>query len=125
MVRRAFVRVGDGEIHYAEEGAGPAVLLLHQTPRSWAEYRDVLPVVDGADTVEDGSHLVALWQGRAGFYPQGRPDLLERFVRDALKAGLPATHEGHRAVAEYAMEDKLGAIRVPVLLIGATADPFA
>jgi pimeloyl-ACP methyl ester carboxylesterase len=219
-MRRAFVQVRDGEIHYAEEGDGPPVLLLHQTPRSWDEYRDVLPilgqryraiamdtigfgdssrapwpgsieryasvaaqflnaleieraavvghhtggviafelaasrpelvealvlsstplvdaefrraraelgrpVVDGADTVDDGSHLVALWQGRSGFYPEGRPDLLERFVRDALKAGLPATHEGHRAVAEYGMDDKLDAIRVPVLLIGATADPFA
>jgi pimeloyl-ACP methyl ester carboxylesterase len=220
MVRRAFVRVGDGEIHYAEDGTGPAVLLLHQTPRSWDEYRDVLPllgrryraiamdtigfgdssqapwpgsieryaavaaqflealgiertavvghhtggviafelaasrpelvdalvlsstplvdaefrraraelgrpIVDAVEPAADGSHLTALWQGRAGFYPPGRLDLLERFVRDALKAGLDATHEGHRAVAEYAMEDNLDAIRAPVLLIGATADPYA
>ncbi|HKX44508.1 MAG TPA: alpha/beta fold hydrolase [Burkholderiaceae bacterium] len=44
-VRRAFVDLPHGQVHYAECGAAdaPAILLLHQTPRSWAEYRGVLP----------------------------------------------------------------------------------
>lgn len=44
-IRRAFADLRDGQVHYAQCGAVDAepVLLLHQTPRSWAEYRDVLP----------------------------------------------------------------------------------
>jgi pimeloyl-ACP methyl ester carboxylesterase len=39
------VAVPAGEIHCAIAGSGPPVLLLHQTPRSWDEYRDVLPLL--------------------------------------------------------------------------------
>ena len=42
-VERRFVDVPAGTVHCAIAGSGPAVLLLHQTPRSWDEYRDVLP----------------------------------------------------------------------------------
>jgi pimeloyl-ACP methyl ester carboxylesterase len=42
------VALPHGRLVYAEAGAGPPVLLLHQTPRSWDEYRDVLPrLADG------------------------------------------------------------------------------
>ncbi|NUS04283.1 MAG: alpha/beta hydrolase [Nonomuraea sp.] len=34
-----------GQIHYASCGTGQPVLLLHQTPRSWDEYREVLPLL--------------------------------------------------------------------------------
>jgi len=46
-IRRAYARVPHGQLHYAECGdaAAPAVLLLHQSPRSWAEYRAVLPLL--------------------------------------------------------------------------------
>lgn len=39
-IRRAFAELGDGQVHYAQCGPEDAevVLLLHQTPRSWAEY---------------------------------------------------------------------------------------
>ena len=218
-IRRAFADLSVGQVHYAACGdaEAPAVLLLHQSPRSWAEYREVLPLVgarhraiamdtagfgdsaDGgvpasiaqwarvarelldalgivrADVVghhtggviavelaaafpgrvrslvlsstpytgeafriaraerppidevapsEDGSHLAALWQRRQGFYPEGRPDLLEAFVRDALKVG-HRLEEGHRAVASYRMEERIGRVTQPVLIIRATADPFA
>ncbi|GAB3767327.1 alpha/beta fold hydrolase [Ramlibacter monticola] len=45
--RRAYVDLPHGQVHYAEcgERGAPAVLLLHQTPRSWAEYREVLPLL--------------------------------------------------------------------------------
>ncbi|GAA1539048.1 alpha/beta fold hydrolase [Nocardioides humi] len=43
-----------GQLHYAESGSGAPVLLLHQTPRSWDEYRDVLPLL-GA-----GRHAIAM-----------------------------------------------------------------
>ncbi len=46
-LRRAFADLSVGQVHYAECGMhpGPAVLLLHQSPRSYAEYRDVLPLI--------------------------------------------------------------------------------
>jgi pimeloyl-ACP methyl ester carboxylesterase len=44
-VERAFVRTPLGQIHYATAGSGSPVVLLHQTPRSWDEYRDVVPLL--------------------------------------------------------------------------------
>jgi pimeloyl-ACP methyl ester carboxylesterase len=46
-VTRRFVQTTAGTIHcaIAGEGNGQDVLLLHQTPRSWTEYRDVLPLL--------------------------------------------------------------------------------
>ena len=75
-------------------------------------------------TSADGSHLTALWRKRQAFYPQGRPELLEAFVLDALKAGT-YVEAGHRAVAAYRMEERLGRIVQPTLVIRATDDPFA
>ena len=69
-------------------------------------------------------HLAALWQKRQPFYPAGRPELLQAFVADALKAS-GDVEAGHRAVASYRMEDRLGAVRAPVLLLHASDDPFA
>ena len=44
-VERAFIPTKSGRIHIASAGQGFPVLLLHQTPRSWDEYRDVLPIL--------------------------------------------------------------------------------
>ena len=44
-VERRFVTTRLGRIHVAMAGTGFPVLLLHQTPRSWDEYRDVLPLL--------------------------------------------------------------------------------
>jgi pimeloyl-ACP methyl ester carboxylesterase len=46
-IRRAFADLSIGQVHFASCGdaAAPAVLLLHQTPRSWLEYRAVLPAI--------------------------------------------------------------------------------
>ena len=216
-MKRAFVDTPDGQIHYRTAGAGRPVLLLHQTPRSSDEYRDVIPIlsrelrvvamdtigygdsfkpvracaiedyaqgalalldglgipraavvghhtgaviaielasaqpdrverlvlsaspfVDAADRVRrktrppidevevkpDGSHLVELWRRRRAFYPKDRPDLLTRFVIDALRAGERA-EEGHRAVSAYRMEDRIGRIRCPTLVVCGTEDPFS
>jgi len=216
-VTRAFLDTPEGHIHYQTAGSGPAVLLLHQTPRSSDEYRDVMPIlardfrVVAMDTVgygdsykpaspsriedyargalalldglglgsvalvghhtgaviaielaashpervdrlvlsaspfidaaerarrqgralvdhvteqDDGSHLVDLWRGRQAFYPAGRTDLLTRFLTDALKAGAKI-REGHEACSAYRMEDALGRIRCPTLLVCGTEDPFS
>lgn len=217
-IERRFVQVPDGTVHCALGGVGEPVLLLHQTPRSWDEYRDVLPLMArrrraiamdtmgfgdssrlpaGEDSVErwaqvavslldaleieqaavvghhtgayvaaemavahpervravvlssldlatreerfaqlvgrapvdevdrdaDGSHLLELWRLRAPFYPS-ETGLLERYLVDCLKAGDLAA-EGHRVVARYPSEERVLLIACPVLLIGATADPYA
>jgi hypothetical protein len=44
-IHRSYANTPDGQIHYATAGQGKPVLLLHQTPRSWDEYRDVLPII--------------------------------------------------------------------------------
>jgi pimeloyl-ACP methyl ester carboxylesterase len=213
-IRRGFAELPDAEIHYAEVGTGDPVLLLHQTPRSWTEYRHVLPllgrrrraiamdtlgygdsskpprpeedsiegyaaavvglldalgieraslvghhtggviaievaasrpervdrlvlsctpftgaegrrdptIVDDVEHADDGSHLVGLWRGRHAMYPEGRPELLREFMIDALRAG-PRAAEGHRAVWRYRMEDRIGRVRAPALLIAAPRDP--
>lgn len=217
-VERRFVPVPAGVVHCALAGAGEPVLLLHQTPRSWDEYRDVLPLLArrrraiamdtagfgdssrlpaGEDSIErwaevavgvldvlgieqaavvghhtgayvaaemavsyparvqavvlsslhlgtkeerlaqldapapvddversaDGAHVLELWRGRAPFYPADT-ELLERYLVDCLKAGDLAA-DGHRVVARYPSEERLPLLACPVLLIGATADPYA
>lgn len=215
-IRRGYADTPYGQLHYAECGEGPPVVLLHQTPRSWDEYREVLPLlgrthraiamdtlgfgasaplaehsieayaaaavafldalglrraalvghhtggvvaveaaaraperiealvlsstpyvdaagraarrgrppIDHVDPDPDGAHLAELWRRRRGFYPPGRPDLLTRFVRDALTLG-DDVEKGHEAVARYRMEDRIGLVRCPVLCVGASADPHA
>jgi pimeloyl-ACP methyl ester carboxylesterase len=213
----AYADTPTGRIHYVEAGTGDPMLLLHQTPRSCDEYRELIPLlatrrrVVAMDTIgfgasdpvpgegsieafaraagelldalhigelcvmghhtggviavelaarrpdqvrelvlsstpfvdeaarrrrssrpavddvpfhEDGHHLALLWQQRQRFYPEGRPDVLTRFVIDALRAG-DNTVAGHRAVSVYRMEDRVGAVRARTLLIGASADPYA
>ena len=52
-IRRGYADTSRGQVHYAEvipaSPASPAplvpVVLLHQTPRSWDEYREVLPLL--------------------------------------------------------------------------------
>ena len=216
MIRFGYADTRYGQLHYAECGSGAPVLLLHQTPRSADEYREVLPLlgarfhavamdtigfgasarapehsieayadaalafldarglgpvylaghhtggviavevaaraperirrlvlsatpyvdaearaarrgrpsVDRVEPRPDGTHLAELWQRRQAFYPPDRPDLLHRFVRDALAAG-PDLEAGHAAVSGYQMEDRIGLVRCPVLCIGAAADPHS
>lgn len=45
MIEHRYIEVPGGTIHCAIAGRGAPVLLLHQTPRSWDEYRDVLPLL--------------------------------------------------------------------------------
>jgi pimeloyl-ACP methyl ester carboxylesterase len=98
-----------------------AALVLSSTALTDETYRATPPDESDVDVGEDGESLRA---SRAGFYPTDRPDLLERYVADALRAG-PLTRLGHQVVASYRMEDKLERLRMPVLLIGADEDPYA
>lgn len=216
-ISRRFVETSSGRVHVAECGEGMPVLLLHQTPRSWDEFRDVLPrlgqsfraiamdtrgfgdsdglpvekvsiegwataaielaealglgrfaavghhtgavialemaaqvpdritglvlsaiplvnsdrrakhegarMIDEVTIQPDGGHLMELWQRRAPFYPEkNRPELLHRFISDALKAG-PMMVEGHRVVNRYHMEDRIGLVSCPTLILVPMLDP--
>ena len=224
-LRYGYAETPLGQLHYAEAGGGEAVILLHQTPRSLDEFREVHPLLaakrrviamdmygfgmsakpapgspqtieqyaagvialadalqlkrfalvghhtgmfvasevaaampdrvsasvlsagtfadssfraarqsserasasEGVEVVtrqEDGEHLVELWEKRYPTYPEGRPDLLERFVRDALAPGVDPA-EGHRACGRYVMEDRVGLVTAPILLLAPTEDPFS
>jgi pimeloyl-ACP methyl ester carboxylesterase len=65
-----------------------------------------------------------LWRGRQAFYPAGRPDLLTRFLADALKVG-DRIRDGHEACSAYHMEATIGRIGCPTLVVCGTADPFS
>ena len=104
-----------------------ASLVLSSTPYTDAAFRRARaerPPIDAVAPSGDGSHLAALWQKRQPFYPAERPELLQAFVADALKAS-GDLEAGHRAVASYRMEERLGAVQAPVLLLHASDDPFA
>jgi pimeloyl-ACP methyl ester carboxylesterase len=99
-------------------------LILSSTPWTGPEYRArhaTTTAVDDVPQAGDGTHLTELWRLRQPYYPTARPDLLNRFVRDALAVD-PA--EGHRACGRYVMEDRASLVTAPVLLLGASADPF-
>ena len=98
-----------------------SALVLSSTPLTDAAYRDTPPDESGVDDAQDAE---GLRRSRAHFYPDDRADLLDRYVTDALSA-LPLALDGHRAVGEYAMEAAIGHLEMPVLLIGADADPYA
>lgn len=82
------------------------------------------PGVDDAEIDAGGAHLVTWWSQRGPYYPKDRPDILNRFIRDALAPGVDPL-EGHLACARYAMEDRIGRVAAPVLILGADADPFS
>jgi pimeloyl-ACP methyl ester carboxylesterase len=229
-VRYAYADTPLGQLHYAEAGEGTPVILLHQTPRSLDEFREVQPLlaekrraiamdmygfgmsakpapgspqtieqyaagvialadalgldelavvghhtgsfvasevastvphrvtavvlsageyadaefreavtkdmhgegsddsasgdVDVAPAQEDGSHLTTLWAKRYPLYPEGRPDILDRFIRDALAPGVDPA-EGHLACARYVMEERVALVTAPLLLLAATEDPVS
>ncbi|TLS48040.1 alpha/beta fold hydrolase [Streptomyces montanus] len=122
-LRKGYVPSGFGQLHYVECGAGEPVLMLHQTPRSWTEYLDVLPLVGAAHR--------AIAMDTLGFGASAKPDAphsIERFA-DAAQAlvdalGLERFHlVGHHTGGVIAVE--LAARlqgRVASLLLSAT--PF-
>lgn len=44
-LRRAYADTVLGQLHYAEMGSGSPLILLHQTPRSHEEFRDLQPLL--------------------------------------------------------------------------------
>lgn len=44
-MHKAYLDLDFGQVHVVTAGAGPTVLLVHQTPRSWREYEAVIPLL--------------------------------------------------------------------------------
>ena len=100
-------------------------LVLSSTPWIDAPAREVRAKktpIDSVTLAADGSHLIDLWQQRAPYYPKSA-EYMNRFIADALKCANPAS--GHHAVSQYEMENRIGKIDCPVLLVEQMKDPFA
>ena len=77
--RHGFADTRYGQVHYVEHGHGRPVLLLHQTPRAWDEYRDVIPVLGKS------FHVIAM--DTLGFGSSARPPTpwsVEMFAESAV-----------------------------------------
>jgi pimeloyl-ACP methyl ester carboxylesterase len=88
------------------------------------EMRKTRRPIDLVQPKPDGSHLQELWNRRAGFYPENRPDLLTRLVVDGLRV-IDRVEDGHLAVSAYKMEERLPMVRAQVLILEGSADPFS
>ena len=94
MITHRFVDVPAGTIHCAIAGTGRPVLLLHQTPRSWDEYRDVLPLL--------GRRFQAIAMDTIGYGDSSKPPL----GRDSIE---------HWAEVAMDLADALGVGRLSVV----------
>lgn len=102
-------------------------LIVSSTPLVNDAYRVATEdfTVDESEQSEAGTHLGELWEQRFPHYPdEGRAELLDRLVADALKCGKHAS-AGHAAVADYEMEPKLDRIEAPIHVIIGGADEHA
>jgi pimeloyl-ACP methyl ester carboxylesterase len=106
-VQRHFVSLPAGVIHYAVCGVGDPVLLFHQTPRSWDEYRDVLPLLG---RTRRAIAMDTIGFGDSSRLPRGE-DSIERWAEvaisflDALaieRAALVGHHTGGYIAIEMA-----------------------
>jgi len=106
VVRRGFADTPEGQIHYAEAGRGEPVLLLHQTPRSWDEYRDVLPILGrrfravAMDTVGYGDSYRPRETGSIPLYARGVVQLMDAL--GLARASLVGHHTGGVIAVEVA-----------------------
>lgn len=123
-ITRAFVATRSGRIHIASTGTGFPLLLLHQTPRSWDEYREVLPLL--------GRHYQAIAMDTLGFgdsqaLPEGE-NTIERWAQGALDLMdalgiMRFAVVGHHTGAVVAMEAAAAAPE-RVAALGLSSCPF-
>lgn len=104
-IEHRHIAVPQGEIHCAIAGTGRPVLLLHQTPRSWDEYRDVLPLLS------EGYRAIAM--DTIGFGDSSKPSLEADSIENWAEAAVSlldaleiqtASVVGHHTGAVIAIE---------------------
>lgn len=94
-LRRRYLDGPSGQIHIAEAGHGPTVLLLHQTPRSWDEFEEVMMIL------ADRLHLLAIdlpGMGSSDPHPEGPS--IENYA-SAAAAVIEQTADGPVAVCGH------------------------
>jgi pimeloyl-ACP methyl ester carboxylesterase len=93
-----------GQLHYAECGDGPAVVLLHQSPRSWDEYREVLPLLARAGLRAIAPDTIGF--GNSARAPEHTIETYAAATLDFLTAlGLQRAHlAGHHTGGVIALE---------------------
>lgn len=105
-ILRGFANTPKGQIHYAEAGQGEPVILLHQTPRSWTEYRDVLPILGeryraiAMDTVGFGDSYRLSENASIERYAEGVIDFLD--AMEIERTSLVGHHTGGVIAVEFA-----------------------
>jgi pimeloyl-ACP methyl ester carboxylesterase len=105
-MKKAYVDVPMGQIHYLFAGSGRSLVLLHQLPLSSDEYREMIPTI--------GKHFQALCMDIPGYGKSDEPDryyeigdyaeCVIQFL-DALnidKASMVGTHSGAAIAVEAA-----------------------
>ena len=106
IVRRGFADTPAGQIHYAMAGKGKPVLFLHQTPRSWDEYRDVLPIIGerywaiAMDTIGFGDSYKPEKEGSIEAYAKGVIAFLD--AMSILRTSIVGHHTGGCVAVEVA-----------------------
>jgi len=105
VIQRSYIdsKVG-GQVHLAETGCGQPILLIHQTPRSWDEYREVMELMGSQfkmvamDLPGMGGSTSAPDKPTIEFYAAAAAEVIE-YISDG-----PVTVCGHHTGAAVAME---------------------
>ncbi len=90
-MRPGYAQTSHGAIHYAETGAGEAVLLLHANPRSHRYFRHVLPLL-GERYRAIAADIPGFGDSHAVPRPVSIEGLAECFVRFLDALGIERTH---------------------------------
>jgi pimeloyl-ACP methyl ester carboxylesterase len=111
----------------ARRGERVASMLLSGTPFVDVERRRTAatrPPIDLVEPKPDGSHVLELWNRRRAFYHSGEEAALHRFMIDALTV-IDRVEEGHVAVRNYHMEQRLPLVRARCLAICGEEDHYS
>lgn len=123
LIHRGFAGTNHGQIHFAEAGQGKPVILLHQTPRSWDEYREILPIIGqkyraiAMDTIGFGDSFKTIEPGSIERYAEAVIDLMDRL--NIKKTSIVGHHTGGVIAMEVAI------VGVPHEIWGETGHAFA
>ncbi|MDO8491050.1 MAG: alpha/beta hydrolase, partial [Dehalococcoidia bacterium] len=103
-MKRAYVDIPEGQIHYQTRGAGEPLLLLHQTPLSSDEYTNLMPLLVGSRTV---IAMDTLGYGKSDRPPRryGMPEYAQSVAGFVKALGLTRVSVfGHHTGASIAVE---------------------
>jgi pimeloyl-ACP methyl ester carboxylesterase len=104
MIKRAYIDIPEGQVHYQAAGSGEPILLLHQTPQSADEYVHLIPIL------AKDYHVIAMdTLGYGNSDPPPRQYEIADYARSVVSflqaLGITKTHIlGHHTGASIAVE---------------------